>query len=289
LYQYPRGDSPEIRLDRPYSVLSAYLQNELDLTRWLTVVAGLRYDRHSRSGEHLSPRLAVVISPDHNTALKLLYGSAFRAPSVAEKDYVLSGAKLSDSLGPEQIRTLEIALERQLVRGVVVTAGAFYYDMESLIDLLIDPTDSLTQFRNGAEVHAHGFELGVEGRVTSGLRGGLSWSYARARSGDGAQLTNSPQNILRGSAVVPLTSAASVAFEARYETGRRTISGASTSNFFMASSNLRWAPVGSRLEASLRVRNLFDASYDSPAGPEFAQSVIQQDGRTFLISMGARF
>lgn len=289
LYQYPRGDSPEVRLDRPYRVLSAYLQNEIDLTHWLTVVGGLRYDHHSRSGEHLSPRLAAVISPDHVTSLKLLYGSAFRAPSVAERDYVLGGAKQSVGLEPEKIRTLEIALERQLFRGVALNANAWYYDMERLIDLTFDPADSLTQFRNGSEVHAHGFELGVEGRMISGLRGGLSWSYARARNGDGTLLTNSPQNILRGFSMIPLTSAASVAFEARYETGRQTLSGASTSDFFLVNSNLRWAPVRSKLEVSLRVRNLFDAFYASPAGPEQPLSAIPQDGRTFLLSVGARF
>lgn len=43
--------------------------------------AGLRYDYNSYYGNRLSPRLAIVNQPNDNLTFKLLYGTAFRAPT----------------------------------------------------------------------------------------------------------------------------------------------------------------------------------------------------------------
>ena len=48
---------------------------------WLTVTGGARYDYHSVYGAKPSGRLAGVVELRQNLHLKLLYGSAFKAPS----------------------------------------------------------------------------------------------------------------------------------------------------------------------------------------------------------------
>lgn len=49
--------------------------------RWLNITAGARYDHHNIYGPRPSARLGGVLSLSHSLHIKLLYGSAFKAPS----------------------------------------------------------------------------------------------------------------------------------------------------------------------------------------------------------------
>ena len=62
-------------------VFAAYLQDEWEISDSIIITAGVRFDRYSDAGNTANPRLAVVWSVADNLDLKLLYGSAFRAPS----------------------------------------------------------------------------------------------------------------------------------------------------------------------------------------------------------------
>ncbi len=74
----------------------------------LTLTAGVRYDRYSDTGSTVNPRLGFVYSPDNRLYLKVLYGSAFRAPQVKELYSTNNPAKLGNpDLGPEKINTFE--------------------------------------------------------------------------------------------------------------------------------------------------------------------------------------
>ena len=73
------------------------------------LIAGVRRDDYSDFGDHTSPRAAIIFHPTDNTALKLMYGNAYRAPSVNEQsdnDLVKGGG---DDLMPEQVDTYEVA------------------------------------------------------------------------------------------------------------------------------------------------------------------------------------
>jgi iron complex outermembrane receptor protein len=58
-----------------------YLRDLSDQTR---LTLGLRYDNYSGIGAHTSPRLGVVHQLSNTQTLKLLYGEAYRAPSLGE-------------------------------------------------------------------------------------------------------------------------------------------------------------------------------------------------------------
>jgi outer membrane receptor protein involved in Fe transport len=65
----------------PYHVLSAYLQDEHQITSDLSATFGLRISDYSTAGTVTSPRGALIYHPGSSTTLKLLYGEAFRAPA----------------------------------------------------------------------------------------------------------------------------------------------------------------------------------------------------------------
>ena len=79
LYFEPTGE-----LSRPNTVLSAYLQDEHQLTRSVSLLAGLRHDAYDNSDDATSPRLALIFAPTQRSTFKLLYGTAFRAPGPYE-------------------------------------------------------------------------------------------------------------------------------------------------------------------------------------------------------------
>jgi len=84
-----------------------YLQDEIALRDDLLTNLGLRYDRNSTNGGTFNPRLALIYKLAPPTTVKMLYGTAFRAPSAYELYYQLldsGGQKANPNLQAERIR-----------------------------------------------------------------------------------------------------------------------------------------------------------------------------------------
>ena len=95
----------------------------------LTFNVGVRYDHYESFGGTTNPRLALIYNPFRDTTLKLLYGTAFRAPNVYERFFQGLGFKTNPDLQPETITTYELILEQYLGAHLRGTASAFYYDL----------------------------------------------------------------------------------------------------------------------------------------------------------------
>jgi iron complex outermembrane receptor protein len=282
----------------PYSLFSLYLEDEFQLATSLSVTAGVRRDAYSRAGSSLSPRGGIVFHPGEETTIKLLYGEAFRAPSIYESDYEdqPSGFKSNHSLSPERIQTGELVCEQRLADEYLATVSVFHNSIDGLIDQVIDPSDSLLQFRNVSRARAVGFECELTARLHSGLTGFVSYSHQVTTDvATGTTLTNSPADLVKAGVSYAPVDFLQAAFDAGYETGRETVQGAPTDPFFLA--NVRVAvhmpshraetPPGwlERMQFSLLVRNLFNTQYATPGGFEHLQSSIRQDRRNFLLSL----
>ena len=95
----------------------------------LSLVGGLRIDYHSIYGEQLSGRVGAVSNPIKPWFIKLLYGSAFRAPS----PLLLYGLpfRLGDVLGnpdleAQRVHTVEGQFSLRPLTGLVVSTGVSY-------------------------------------------------------------------------------------------------------------------------------------------------------------------
>ncbi len=205
-YRYWTADTLFYDRDAPFDVFSAYVQDEWQATRDLSVVLGARYDAYAAFTPTIAPRAALVYHPVPGTTLKLLYGEAFRAPNLYETYYYdpISGVKQSVGLKPERIRTTEADWQQRLGGSLFATVSAYHYAIRDLIDTYLDPTDSLLQFRNIAAVSANGVSVGL----TAALGGVTAYaSYALQAAADGTtdvRLTNSPADIAKAGLSAPL-------------------------------------------------------------------------------------
>lgn len=297
-YFMPRALPRETDWSLPNTVLSAYVQDEHQLTRSLSVLAGLRHDSYETTEDATSPRLAVIFAPSHSSTLKLLYGRAFRAPSPYEAADGGDGYKKNPDLRPETAQTVEAVWQQRLSTGLLGSVSLFHYDVRRLIDLTLDPVDSLFQYRNVGDAEAKGFEVELEGRLGTSGAAQVSYSFQNAVDRRTRQwLTNSPEHMLKAGATADLTRWLGAGMDTRYESGRRTLAGTETDPAFISDLHFllparsATSPRGpiDRLELSLRINNVLDASFATPAGVEHRQAAIAQDGRNLSAEIRYRF
>jgi len=292
VYYEQLPDGSRTRDDEPFSVASVFAENELQLFSRLSLVAGLRFDENFRGHDAATPRFALVATPDRATTIKALYGHAYRAPSTAEANITSSFYVQNPSIKPEQNRTFELDVQRRIGSPLLVGVSVFEYRLRDLIDQ-VDAGNGAVRFENIDASHAAGIELQVDALPSGPVSGRVSYAFQRVKTDPaGETLTNSPQQIARFALTSKGSFGVRPAVEVRYESGRRTIAGPSTTAFTRTDANIGYTPsVASPLrwlhgaDLSLRVTNVFDVAYATPGGVEHRQSAIKQDGRTFLFRL----
>jgi len=164
-------------------VLGLYVQDEIRLRPDLKATLGVRLDRYSDFGRTVNPRAALVYSPATPTTFKLMYGEAFRAPTVSELDVKNTPDLVGNpDLKPEKIRTIEAAW-LQSFAGVQTTLTGYFSRVRDRIEQVpqggIDPRGT---FMNGAGLDLSGIELEIQDQLTEKLllRGSFSHSFQYA-------------------------------------------------------------------------------------------------------------
>jgi outer membrane cobalamin receptor len=110
--------------------VGAYLNSSLKvLDPWLKVNGGVRYDHHSDYGDQVTGRVGATSRWSRSLVSKLLYGTAFKAPSPYLSHAV--PLRLGDVIGnpnlkPQLIRTLEYQLSFKPHRFFGVTSTVSY-------------------------------------------------------------------------------------------------------------------------------------------------------------------
>lgn len=273
--------------NRKSNIGAVYFQDEFAITDRLIFNAGFRYDHYSTFGGTVNPRTGLIYTW-HNTTAKLLYGRAFRAPNPFQQFNIVSNAsKPNPDLKPEIINTYELVLEQYMGHHLRGSASAYYYEIDKLIDQVLDPSDNLLIYRNGNKINATGLELTVEGKWPSGWDGRISYAIQEARdSASDGLLTNSPQHLVKGNLIIPLFSDKVFAsLETRYMSSRLTLSGSSAKSVFLTNVTLFTQQLLPGWELSAQVNNLFDYHYSDPTSGQHFQNLILQDGRTYWLKL----
>jgi outer membrane receptor protein involved in Fe transport len=282
--------------DAPFTVASVFAQDELQLHRRLTLVSGLRFDKRSRVQHALTPRVALIATPDASTTVKLLYGEAFRAPGTAEADLNTSFYFRNPDLNPERIRTLELEVQRRVHRTLLLGASVYDYGIRDLIEQ-VSYEDGHVDFRNVASSHGRGVEVQAD-LVTGGpFSGHVAYELQRTEDeATGSRLSNSPSQTWTLGAAVRSGTGVHSALSLRHEAGRQTLGGSSTPAFTRTDFNVGYAVPSQATPSwmtgttiSFRASNLFDTHYSTPGGFEHRQESIAQDGRSLSIRLGLTF
>ncbi len=163
-----------------------YTQDEWHYAKDWTLTAGVRHDRFSDAGNTTNPRLALVWDAAYNFTAKLLYGTAFRAPSFAEEYSITNPVAAGNpDVRPETIHTTETAFAWQVRRDMQVNLNLFRYAMKDIIRAVPNATPNTgSTIQNTGNQHGQGFELETIWDADRNLR--LSGNYAHQRSIDEA-------------------------------------------------------------------------------------------------------
>jgi iron complex outermembrane receptor protein len=264
---------------------AAYIQDEIRLTAWIIVNAGLRYDGYEEF-TRVTPRAALIVMPSASQSFKYLFGNAFRAPNAYETSTFYFGEGVN-RLRPESISTHEFVWERYTRDTLRTSVSTYWYKADRLITLV--PDDSAFfggTFVNQGEVHAAGVELEAQLRLRRGAQAHFSYALQRTEDQDTqAELPNSPRHMAKARIAMPgPTRGSSFAAEGQYMSGRQTISGARLSPAATLNLNAR-QQLGRSWELTAAVRNLFDAQRSDPASSSHLQDSIPQNGRTARIGL----
>lgn len=113
--------------------------------------AGIRYDSDSRYGDVLTHRLAGQFMPTEDTAFRISYGEAYKAPSgylaynsVAS---VAAGGKINyitvpnPNLGPEQSQTVEVGFRHAFTQQVMFDVATYVTEIRDMIRAESIPVD----------------------------------------------------------------------------------------------------------------------------------------------------
>jgi iron complex outermembrane receptor protein len=280
----------------PFDVASLFAQNELQLVPRLKLVTGLRYDRKSSLLHALTPRVALIGTPDDKTTVKLLYGEAFRAPSAAEADITTVLYTRNPSLKAERVKTFELESERRIAPSLLAGLSLYEYHLDNLIDPVVNEGSGTQQYFNVAKADGYGAELQLDLASEGRWSGRVTYAVQRTRGQPSAgRLTNSPAQVATVSVAMREWHGLRPAMTLRYETERLTVQGTSTPAFARADLNVAYFgldALGSWLREtrlSVRVANVFDQTYYAPGGVEHRMASIAQDGRTLLLRLDRTF
>ncbi len=272
--------------DAPYRYATAalYAQDEYAVTDQLTLTLGLRMDRQYDGIQSVNPRLAAVYMPQPGTAIKALYGTAFRAANSYERFTQSPFLLPNPALKPEEIKTTEFVVEhsfRSNLRGIF---SLYRYQLDKLVTQV--PVGALEQYQNAARINARGFDVELQAKFKA-AEGRVSYSQQHAKdTGSGLTLSNAPKHLVKLNMLAPIDGTRlSAAWETQYTSHRTNwanqhVAGYSVSNVTLLGRN--WVK---GLDLTAGIHNLFDKRYADPASNDDVAGLVSipQDRRSFRL------
>jgi outer membrane receptor protein involved in Fe transport len=302
----PVPADPYLNRNDPFSVAAAYVSADYHPAAVLKLTAGARYDYYTSSnyGSSLNPRAAVVWKPYADGNVKLMFGKAFRAPSVYEHFYnsptqIPGGINLK----PETVYSGELEYTHHFSPTVSLLGAGFYNYITDLINLAGDGTaTSPNQYQNVSNpVETAGGEVELRRDWRDGWMVAAQYSYQRSHyaNNDGSlrEVPNSPQHLGSIKGAVPLLGRVLMLMS------RFTVEGGvydrndkvtdppqiQTNPFFVWDVVLSGELEKYKVRYNFGLYNATNQQYSLPVSPEFTQDLILQSGRTLLAQVSASF
>ncbi len=266
-----------------------YLAADWDLT------AGIRYDSYSDFGDTFNPRAALIWHPSYSLSTKLLYGQAFRAPSFqelyAQNNPVKRG---NENLKPENIQTLELAMDYQYTFDQRYAASIFAYEIDDQIVYI--SSGGVPQAQNVGRQEGSGFELEMQWSATYTLDILANYAYQKSRDKTNkSDAPDAPQQqfyIKADWRFLPgwnlNTQITHVMQRARAYNDTR----AEIDDYTIVDLAIRKTDIADHWDITMRISNLFDASIYEPSPSEvrlFVPGDYPMSGRSYYATAKYRF
>jgi hemoglobin/transferrin/lactoferrin receptor protein len=316
----PAGDSDLFTPSGTRRIWGAYIQDKVNYD-WLEVIGGLRYDSFelkgndtTNSGDRLSPRVSVGLSPFESEALKGLqfygtYAEGYRAPTTSEA--LISGIHPfppfpflpNPDLKPETAKTWEFGVNYQ--RDGVFTADdslrlkAAYFnnDVDDYIDFVsvttgpaCGPPWGCFQNQNFANAKIDGFEFESIYDAAwgyAGLSAAITKGHKIDHDGVRSDLESVPSSQVTAQLGLRfLEDRLTVGGEVQYNGKPK---GNDLADDYTLVNAFATYQATENFKLDLRVDNLFDTKYATALNAAFTDPVIYDPGITLKLAATMRF
>ena len=152
--------------DERRRVFAVYAQYDGEMSDHVNVTAGVRYDRYDDFGDVINPRAGIVIAPSKRTFAKLIYGSAFRAPTFRElysENPIVRGDP--DNVA-ETLDSVELIGGWKLPHDGVATISLFFNSIDDVI-MLGQLSPGISSYQNLGEMETRGVEAEVKAQLAT--------------------------------------------------------------------------------------------------------------------------
>lgn len=260
------SSDPCLNDQRSSQQVSVMAQDEIQIGSATLLTIGASYDHVSQFGSFWSPRLGVTHDAGQAGIFKLLYGTAFRVPSVYERYYTSPSFSYGNpALVPEKMRSLEVAWEKRFTQQSRLTASVYHFH----IARMVTTDENGTTVNDGSKVEATGLELEYEQRWSNGSR--LRTGYSVQHAADATRrFDNSPRHMVKANLGLPTGIPHLMAgLESQWISARTADYGTQkVPSYLLANLNLLYTPAGQPWEIALGIYNLFDRHYTDPVATD---------------------
>lgn len=202
-YLYDNLESPHrIANNRKASVytLSAYAQEEWNISKGFVLTAGIRATQHKETGADLSPKLSALYKVGHNVNLRASYAMGYKSPTIKELYYnysgVIGGGSLTayhgnTNLKPQTSQYTSIGIEYTGKKFQASITGYVNHmrNMIELVEINVTPEEAMLEiqkskeYRNLTKARIHGvdFTFSYHPIQSVKLGGGYSFSDPKAQ------------------------------------------------------------------------------------------------------------
>lgn len=291
------------------NIESGYVRDTIEITRWLQLIGGVRYDRfdmsatdqntgiaRARVDEKLSPQAAVIVKPMDNLSVYAAYSVSYLPSSGDQFSSLTDGTLILD---PQKFENTEVGVKWNILPKLAFNAAIYNLDRtnQPIPDPSKPPGFSLP---NGA-TRVRGFETSLTGYITDQWQSVLGYAYTDARIAKDLTAANVALPILAGNRVqlvpynqfswwnkyqiTPMWGAALgiIYFGDSYATSDDTV----RLPGFVRFDTAIYLKIDENWSAQLNVENLFDTGYWASADGN--NNISPGAGRTFRVSARARF
>ncbi len=206
-------------------IAAVYLQDQMELTSRVELVAGLRYDsfrvdfndtRPTPSGigtvktsEGLvSPRVGVILKATDSLSAYASYSVAF-TPRAGEQ--LASLTNFNKALDPEEYRNIEVGAKWDISRDLAFTAAVYRQERTNVAVADTTPGAPAGQLMLVDGQRVKGVEVGLSGRVTS------KWSMAGGYAHQDGEVSSDQSATVRNGASLAQTPTNTFSFWNRYD------------------------------------------------------------------------
>ena len=257
-------DNQRVVLDKKRSISSAYLQAKLDVSEDIIFTLGLRYDGYNDVANSLTPRAAMIYHLDQQQTIKLLYGEAYRVPSLGDLYDEESGLTTgNNSLNASEIKTAEFVYIN--TTEVFQFTSTFFSNKQKNIIGFRPGDEGKIFLDNVASNHAHGLEIETVWQPTKSLRAKASLTHLWKNNTNIGIATGLPMS----ENIAPKSYANfsaqyfyqnwSININGNWRTKINVLEGGS---LWLFNSNVIWT-LSDKIDLKLNISNLLDENYNT--------------------------